>query len=79
MAGSFRCVCGYDAGDATLNPEIAANCPGCGGRFQPVNAEPEAIARLFDSAHGEPTDYHLDVVEDEPASRATDLTSMTPS
>ncbi len=60
MAGSLRCVCGYDAGEATIAPEVLESCPGCGGRFQPVLPEPDAITRLFGSAYGGPDDLYLD-------------------
>ncbi len=63
MVGPFRCVCGYDPGEATLNPDERAQCPGCGGRFQPVLPEPEAIARHLDSsADPDPTEFYLDPV-----------------
>ena len=52
MAGLLRCVCGYDAGDATIAPDVLEVCPGCGGRFQPVLPEPAAITRFFGSEYG---------------------------
>ena len=63
MAGPLRCVCGYDAGEATIAPEILARCPGCGGRFQPVLPEPDAITRFFGSAYGGPDDRGDDALE----------------
>ena len=66
MAGPLRCVCGYDAGDATLAPEVLEVCPGCGGRFQPVLAEPAAITRFFGSAYGGADDLPFDVAQSTP-------------
>ncbi len=63
MAGAFRCVCGYDAGEVTLHPDSSVICPGCG---QPVSFDDplsrDGITRVYDGAVPEPTAFHLDPV-----------------
>jgi len=60
MVGSFRCVCGYVAGEASLHPDAAVVCAGC-GQLIPESPGDDGVTREFDPANiPEPTAFHLD-------------------